>query len=131
MNRYQYIAYGKMQATEFSDWKYYLHYGLSKQTDILFEASKKWSYTGRLIAEWIHMLREKITPREILKIWREKIDEVPKSGELWCEGGRIYAELHDYENASKCFKAAIHFTPQYGDSFIEQLRIYLLKGRFM
>jgi hypothetical protein len=57
MNRYQYIQYGKIEYKEFSDWKYYLHYGLSKNIEILSEASKKWSYTGRLIAEWIHMLR--------------------------------------------------------------------------
>jgi hypothetical protein len=50
--------YGELQNTEFTDWKYYLHFGLSIQIDVLFEASKKWSYTGRLIAEWIHMLRK-------------------------------------------------------------------------
>jgi len=42
----------------------------------------------------------------------------------------MYAELKDYENASKCFRAAIHFTPQYGDSFFEELRILLIKGKF-
>ena len=67
----------------------------------------------------------------MLALWREKIDEVPKSGELWCEGGRIYAELGQHDNATKCFKAAIHFTPQYGDSFVEQLRLCLLRGQFM
>jgi len=39
--------------------------------------------------------------------------------------------LYEYENAIKCFKAAIHFTPQYGDSFIEQLRILLIKGKYL
>jgi hypothetical protein len=91
---------------------------------------KKWPYTGRLIAEWIHCLRSKRPVVEVLKIWREKIQEVPKSGELWCEGGRMYAELKDYENASRCFRSAIHFTPQYGDSFFEELRILLIKGKF-
>lgn len=117
-NRYQYIHNGTLKFYEFTDWKFYLHYGLLHKTELLKEASKKWSYTGRLIAEWIHSLRESLTAREVLKIWRERIEEVPKSGELWCEGGRIYVELHEYENASKCFKAAIHFTPQFGDSFI-------------
>jgi tetratricopeptide (TPR) repeat protein len=90
-NRYEYIRNGRLLSYEFTDWKYYLHYGLMKRCDILLEASKKWSYTGRLIAEWIHSMRDSRPPREVLKIWREKIDEVPKSGELWCEGGRIYA----------------------------------------
>ena len=65
----------------------------------------------------------------MLKLWRVKIEKVPKSGELWCEGGRIYADLQEYENAAKCFKTALHFTPQYGDSFFEQLRIFIKFNR--
>jgi len=49
-NRFEYIRTGKLSICEFTDWKYYLHYGLVKRSDILLEASKKWSYTGRLIA---------------------------------------------------------------------------------
>lgn len=60
----------------------------------MMNVSKKWSQSGRLIAEWIHALRaSKGNTVGILKIWRDKIDTVPKSGELWCEGGRIYSEL--------------------------------------
>jgi hypothetical protein len=66
----------------------------------------------------------------MLKIWRKKIDELPMSGELWCEGGRIYAELSENRNALFCFKCAIHFTPQYGDSFLEEIKIYLQDGLF-
>jgi hypothetical protein len=90
-NRYDYISKGTLKVYEFSDWKYFLHYGLLRKSELLFEATKKWSYTGRLIAEWIHSLRVNHSPKDVLKIWREKVDEVPKSGELWCEGGRIYA----------------------------------------
>jgi tetratricopeptide (TPR) repeat protein len=60
-----------------------------------------------------------------------KIEESPKSGELWCEGGRIYMELKEYSNAKKCFLAAIHFTPQYGDSFFELLKVLLIENRFL
>ena len=49
-NRYNYINHGQLTIYEFTDWKYYLHYGLIKRIDILQEASKKWRYTGRLIA---------------------------------------------------------------------------------
>jgi hypothetical protein len=83
-NRYEYITKGTLKIYEFGDWKYFLHYGLLKKSDVLLEATKKWSYTGRLIAEWIHSLRATLPPREVLRIWREKVDEVPKSGELWC-----------------------------------------------
>ena len=59
----------------------------------MMNASKQWPLIGRLIAEWIHVLRIKTKPIVMLKLWRTKIDEVPKSGELWCEGGRIYMDL--------------------------------------
>lgn len=59
---------------EFSDWKYYLHYGVAKRTDLLENAVKKFQQTGRIIAEWIHCLRETRNPLSMLKIWRDKID---------------------------------------------------------
>jgi len=58
VNRYEYIYKGRLREYDFSDWKYYLHYGLNKNSDLLLKASKNWSYTGRLIAEWIHSMRE-------------------------------------------------------------------------
>jgi hypothetical protein len=57
-----------------------LHYGIKKNEEQIYAASKRWPHTGRLIAEWIHVLRTKKSPLAMLKIWREKIDEVPKSG---------------------------------------------------
>ena len=69
-NRFEFISSGNLNVYEFGDWKYYLHYGLLRRTDLLSEASKKWSYTGRLVAEWIHALRTTLTPREVvLKAW--------------------------------------------------------------
>ena len=48
---------------------------------------------------------------------------VAKSGEVWCEGGRIFlnpcSSLFSLANAKTCLNLAIFFTPQYGDSFIE------------
>ena len=48
---------------------------------------------------------------------------VAKSGEVWCEGARIYMNpLSDHFNplnAQRCLNFAVFFTPQYGDSFIE------------
>ena len=130
-NRYNFIHDIPLIEHEFTDWKYYLHYGVIKNYEFIGVASKKWALTGRLIAEWIHSLRTIKTPLQMLLIWRQKIDEVPKSGELWCEGGRIYAELGEFNNASKCFRYAIHFTPQYGDSFLEELRLLLKESRYL
>lgn len=65
---------------------------------------------------------------------------VAKSGEVWCEGGRIFlnpcSSLFSVHNAQYCLNLAVYFTPQYGDSFIEvmimildhlkAIRLYLL-----
>jgi hypothetical protein len=37
--------------------------------------------------------------------------------------------MGDYKKAKFCFEAAMHLTPQYGDSFIEALRLYMIMGR--
>lgn len=47
----------------------------------------------------------------------------PKSGEIWCEGGRIFAELREYKKAKWCFATAMQLTPQYGDTFIEAYKL--------
>lgn len=35
--------------------------------------------------------------------------------------------LLDFEEAKRCLKFAIQFTPQYGDSFLEMLRLLILE----
>lgn len=64
-------------------------------------------------------------------VFREALKQVPKSGEVWCEGARVH--LHplsphfDLSTASRYLEFAIQFTPQYGDSFIEAMRWKLLQ----
>lgn len=53
---------------------------------------------------------------------------MPKSGEVWCEGARVAIRKKDYDAARKYIGFAIQFTPQYGDSFIEYLRLELLEN---
>ena len=57
--------------------------------------------------------------------------EVPKSGEVWCEGARtllnpLQTHSFDLGRAQKYLGFAIQFTPQYGDTFIEYLRLELV-----
>ena len=59
------------------------------------------------------------------------IQEVPKSGEVWCEGARCHMNpLHvssfDLTNAQKFLSFAVQFTPQYGDTFVEYLRLEMI-----
>ena len=56
-NRYNFICDMPFIEHEFSDWKYYLHYGVIKKHELLSLASNKGPLLGRLIAEWIHRLR--------------------------------------------------------------------------
>jgi tetratricopeptide (TPR) repeat protein len=56
---------------------------------------------------------------------------VPKSGEVWCEGARtllnpLSGENFDLIKAQKYLSFAIQFTPQYGDSFVEYVRLEML-----
>lgn len=57
--------------------------------------------------------------------------QVPKSGEVWCEGARIklnpLSPAFDPAAARRFLDFAIQFTPQYGDSFIEAMRLQLIE----
>ena len=52
------------------------------------------------------------------RVFREALKEVPKSGEVWCEGARIcmnpLSSKFDLERARQFLDFAIRFTPQYG-----------------
>jgi tetratricopeptide (TPR) repeat protein len=93
------------------------------------EALKVHQRTGRLWALLIQL--QYVNGEEAqLKEFMLALKEVPKSGEVWCEGARIrmnptYA-CFDLEKAQEYLRYAINFTPQYGDSFIEYLKLQLL-----
>lgn len=83
--------------------------------------------TGRLWALYIQL--ELLTSRQFARAWRvfkQAVYEVPKAGEVWCEGGRLALMARDTATARLFFERAIEFTPQYGDSFVEWLRVELL-----
>ena len=66
-----------------------------------------------------------------LQVLLRAIQEVPKSGEVWCEGVRCHMNpLHlnsfDLSSAQKFLSFAVQFTPQYGDTFLELLRLEML-----
>jgi hypothetical protein len=71
--------------------------------------------------------RERRRQRRQQAVFQRALLEVPKSGEVWCEGARIALARRDFETARKYLDFAIQFTPQYGDSFIEFMRLELLE----
>jgi hypothetical protein len=75
-----------------------------------------------------------VSPKNI--VLRNAILEAPKSGEVWCERGRcclnpLQVDDFDLGQAQQSFAFAIHFTPQYGDTFIELLRLELICSKLL
>jgi len=62
---------------------------------------------------------------------RKALNAVPKSGEVWCEGGRIhlnpFSHTFNLKRSRRHLFFATKFTPQYGDSFLESLRLELVE----
>ena len=77
--------------------------------------------TGRLWAV-LMQLRQADGDMAQLQVFQRALQQVPKSGEVWCEGARIamniYSIYFDLTSANAYLNFAIQFTPQYGDSFI-------------
>jgi len=65
-----------------------------------------------------------------MEIFKRALQSVPKSGEVWCEGARIHlnplSPTFDTQAAMRHLAFAARFTPQYGDSFLEQVRVDMI-----
>jgi len=94
------------------------------------EALEVHSTTGRLWAVLIQLTHlMNLTADNVsaqTKVFRQALTNVPKSGEVWCEGARIALHQGLLDSARKYLDFAIQFTPQYGDSFVEHLRLEML-----
>jgi tetratricopeptide (TPR) repeat protein len=126
-----------------TEWKVYLEYihmlTRNSQYEQAYQVAKESLYhhnlAGRLWASLIqlkHIAGHQIPGTEAYKIFLIAINEVPKSGEVWCEGARVCLNPHsdrfDINKAKQFLNFAIYFTPQYGDSFVEAIRLYTLLG---
>ena len=95
--------------------------------------------TGRLWATLIQLQHARSHTTEdfdrAFNTFNQALREIPKSGEVWCEGARIsMANFEEnknfkYDAAENFLNFAIQFTPQYGDSFLEMLKLYLVTGQ--
>eukprot|EP01125_Pyxidicula_operculata_P012901 TRINITY_DN424_c2_g1_i1.p1 TRINITY_DN424_c2_g1~~TRINITY_DN424_c2_g1_i1.p1 ORF type:complete len:848 (+),score=203.64 TRINITY_DN424_c2_g1_i1:201-2546(+) len=123
------------------EWKVYLEAVLLEMRAGFFEKAIKevndalevHSSTGRLWAVLIQLtyllqlyINGQASTQPSEEVLRRALRNVPKSGEVWCEGARIALNLKNLDFARKYLDFAIQFTPQYGDSFIELLRLELL-----
>ena len=88
---------------------------------------------GRLWSSFIHLshlywriilIRNRLFgAEEALRCFRVALHHVAKSGEVWCEGVRIFLDPTSSHfspsNALKALNYSAFFTPQYGDIIIE------------
>jgi tetratricopeptide (TPR) repeat protein len=86
--------------------------------------------TGRLWATLVQLSYNTGGDKAQQQTLRRALNAVPKSGEVWCEGGRIhlnpFSDTFDLDRARRHLFFATKFTPQYGDSFVESIRFELL-----
>ncbi len=92
-------------------------------------ALERHSGTGRLWALLTALKQDEGFTAQ-MDTFRRAIQETPKSGEVWCEGARICLNptypCFNIKAAMQLLRFALHFTPQYGDTFVELLRVKML-----
>ena len=121
-----------------NDWKVWLesvlleirNFEYKRALEIAGKALEIHTGTGRLWATLVqlhHIIGNDTSQKQVLE---RALLSVPKSGEVWCEGGRIhlnpFSTTFDLDRASRCLYFAAKFTPQFGDSFVESLRVEIL-----
>jgi la-related protein 1 len=94
------------------------------------QALQQHSGTGRLWASLIQLRHFSEGERAQFRTLGLALNAVPKSGEVWCEGARIhlnpFSQTFDLQRASRHLFFATKFTPQYGDGFLESLRLLIV-----
>ncbi|KAG7359705.1 expressed tetratricopeptide repeat protein [Nitzschia inconspicua] len=121
-----------------SDWKVWLESVMlsirsgdyPRAVSLSQQALEQHSGTGRLWASLIQLLHFSEGEKAQFTSLKHALNAVPKSGEVWCEGARIhlnpFSHTFDLQRASRHLFFATKFTPQYGDGFLESLRLVIL-----
>ncbi|KAL3915949.1 MAG: hypothetical protein SGILL_005403 [Bacillariaceae sp.] len=99
------------------------------------QALQQHSGTGRLWASLIQLRHFSEGEQAQFESLGLALNAVPKSGEVWCEGARIhlnpFSQTFDLQRASRHLYFATKFTPQYGDGFLESLRLLIVAQLLM
>lgn len=129
----------KSRIEQNTDWKVWLGSILLEMRDrnyssALFlakQAVEKYPGTGRLWACLVQLQFIEGSEDAEYDSLKNALSSVPKSGEVWCEGGRIhlnpFSKRFDPREASRHLRFATRFTPQYGDGFLEMLRLEIIE----
>jgi len=123
---------------EAADWKVYLQSvylearsgNREDAIQIAQKGLKVHTGTGRLWATLVQ-LREADGEELQMATMQQSLTAVPKSGEVWCEAARMFlnplSSTFDVATAVQALDFATKFTPQFGDSFLETLRLIFLQ----
>lgn len=121
------------------DWKVWLESVLLEIRDTQFlraieictSALELHSGTGRLWAALVQLRQYQGGDTEQRQALKHALHAVPKSGEVWCEGARIhlnpFSTTFDIDRARRHLYFATKFTPQYGDSFVEGIKLEVIQ----
>jgi hypothetical protein len=122
-----------------SDWKVWLESVLlemradnqARATELAKGALEIHPGTGRLWASLVQLRYYEGGEEAQFSTLKKALNAVPKSGEVWCEAGRIHlnpcSKTFSLDRARRHLFFATRFTPQYGDSFLETLRLEFLE----
>jgi la-related protein 1 len=121
------------------DWKVWLEsvllemraFNLPKAFELATSALVVQQGTGRLWSALVQLSQYTGGVASQHAALRQALNAVPKSGEVWCEGARMhlnpFSGIFDIDRARRHLFFAGKFTPQYGDSFLETVRVELLR----
>lgn len=128
----------KSRSLSGSDWKVWLESVLleircgnrARAIELAELALQQHSGTGRLWASLIQLRHYEQGEEGQFQTLKLALNAVPKSGEVWCEGARIhlnpFSRTFDLPSARRHLSFATKFTPQYGDGFLESLRLEIV-----
>jgi tetratricopeptide (TPR) repeat protein len=133
----------KSRAVSGSDWKVWFESVLleirggnySRAVELSTDGLEIHSGTGRLWASLVHLRHFDGGEEAQFTSLKRALNAVPKSGEVWCEGARIHlnplSRTFDIDRARRHLFFATKFTPQYGDGFLETLKLEVLEQWFL
>ena len=70
---------------------------------------------------------------QAISVFKLGVFVVPKSGEIYCEAAMIFSNptsgFYNLQISLKLLNLSLQLTPQYGDSFVQALRVALLLNK--
>ncbi len=103
-----------------------------KAKEMVDEALRELPKKGIFWQLKLQLIDDPADENKFFECFSEACRSVPKSGEIWCEFARLLmnscSKVYDLDLAESVLNTAIKNDPSYGDSYIEFMRLKLLKN---